>query len=234
MGGCAQGVWPHVFPACAGMFRRHKRRHQHASGFSPRARGCSSVACNAHPHPTVFPACAGMFLMFRWPGRGCRRFPRVRGDVPSPGHGVFDLSKFSPRARGCSAFDPSRVAQWTVFPACAGMFRLSRISAQPAHRFPRVRGDVPFDFWLVTWRLQFSPRARGCSPVTPTQAFDTKVFPACAGMFLNNHIGHMTIARFPRVRGDVPPTTLCRKPVKRFSPRARGCSGVLSAMPVVV
>ena len=32
--------------------------------------------------------------------------------------------------------------------------------------FPRVRGDVPIRSHLVTERVMFSPRARGCSPTT--------------------------------------------------------------------
>ena len=53
------------------------------------------------------------------------------------------------------------------------------------------------------------------------------VFPACAGMFLEekkiNHSQH----RFPRVRGDVPKSPSQSPQHLKFSPRARGCSVVV-------
>ena len=73
--------------------------------------------------PNVFPACAGMFLdtFTRPPGR--LSFPRVRGDVPIAAKQSLSKRKFSPRARGCSAFAVRQRHPLPVFPACAGMFR---------------------------------------------------------------------------------------------------------------
>ena len=51
-----------------------------------------------------------------------------------------------------------------------------------------------------------------------------KVFPACAGMFRRIHVQNCAVVRFPRVRGDVPPTMLPNQTLRVFSPRARGCS----------
>ena len=91
----------------------------------------------------VFPAYAGMFRNRLHAARVLEGFPRIRGDVPLPGGAWFLNRKFSPHTRGCSASNGENKNLATVFPAYAGMFRLSRISAQPAHRFPRIRGDVP-------------------------------------------------------------------------------------------
>ena len=84
------------------------------------------------------------------------------------------------------------------------MFRLSRISRKLPRRFPRVRGDVP-----------------GHS-VKGFQA--SRVFPACAGMFLDPTNLGVESFRFPRVRGDVPHTGDHAGITTEFSPRARGCS----------
>ena len=43
-----------------------------------------------------------MFRVPNLPKRYCRRFPRVRGDVPLNEKQRRNVIKFSPRARGCS------------------------------------------------------------------------------------------------------------------------------------
>ena len=133
-----------VFPACAGMFRHHqggdRRPHRFPrvrgdvpsrivvtvspSLFSPRARGCSEAAQGLSEPFDVFPACAGMFLEARTNDAGHRSFPRVRGDVPDPGYDLRGAAQFSPRARGCSSYPAWQRNNATVFPACAGMFRI--------------------------------------------------------------------------------------------------------------
>ena len=172
-----------VFPACAGMFRLHiddleawvrfprvrgdvptmRGGYFQQDVFSPRARGCSfSHSLQLFLHE-VFPACAGMFLINGSSVVWLMSFPRVRGDVPSPPCGSSALSRFSPRARGCSRpFWAGKLAE-NVFPACAGMFPLSYADEYPHLGFPRVRGDVPASSGTHHPSGSFSPRARGCS-----------------------------------------------------------------------
>ena len=132
-----------------------------------------------------------------------RRFPRIRGDVPGKADRIADAEKFSPHTRGCSVREivegaMSSVSPHTrgcsvayfygihpgrVFPAYAGMFRLSRVSLLLSASFPRIRGDVPRTPEHPAPQRPFSPHTRGCSAsgrhVSP---FDL-VFPAYAGMF---------------------------------------------------
>ena len=213
-----------VFPACAGMFllcpttttwaRSFPRVRgdvppSHAVllcalGFSPRARGCSSPTVRVQDSRTVFPACAGMFHPARPTGTWGMSFPRVRGDVPKTPSARPSRSTFSPRARGCSACGDTIILWVIVFPACAGMFLLFLIYSSSRSRFPRVRGDVPeWNFFsdISDW---FSPRARGCSPVSPALVRCGGVFPACAGMFPVLPAVLSFSGGFPRVRGDVP------------------------------
>ena len=137
----------YVFPACAGMFLARPDATDVLIAFSPRARGCSSEKKDHSPSRGVFPACAGMFLtgvageLF---GHG---FPRVRGDVPRVPPDSTLSTAFSPRARGCSYIPPLGRLYTTVFPACAGMFRLSNPIVVNRVGFPRVRGDVPCLVW---------------------------------------------------------------------------------------
>ena len=92
--------------------------------------------------------------------------------------------------------------------------------------FPRVRGDVPNRSSSSASLIEFSPRARGCSFVAFGYHIAEKVFPACAGMFLPATQNTIRLSGFPRVRGDVPQGVPGTKDLKRFSPRARGCSHI--------
>ena len=172
--------------------------------FSPRARGCSRPGHHINPDRGVFPACAGMFPARFTGGESVKRFPRVRGDVPTFSLSVLLPRRFSPRARGCSRLYICTRLCAPVFPACAGMFRIHSFLRCGFLGFPRVRGDVPFT----------------AGEVLNGQA----VFPACAGMFPCHQEPPQPSNRFPRVRGDVPSSGrvgFCRV---TFSPRARGCS----------
>ena len=152
-----------VFPACAGMFPIERLQPFFHHGFprvrgdvpwgdcsgaisalfSPRARGCSFDFPINLATIEVFPACAGMFRVRRRGNRPRRRFPRVRGDVPTHRATARGRCRFSPRARGCSHHTRNQTCYINVFPACAGMFRIRRRTYHPRRGFPRVRGDVP-------------------------------------------------------------------------------------------
>ena len=93
---------------------------------------------------------------------------------------------FSPRMRGCS-YEGLRIDDpEAVFPAYAGMFRVSSMMWGTCRSFPRVCGDVPGDARLHDVDLEFSPRMRGCSETTCFNCFSLAVFPAYAGMFRDN------------------------------------------------
>ena len=192
--------------------------------FSPRARGCSSNTTATASHAHVFPACAGMFRNAPYGRQKGKSFPRVRGDVPTRADGQIAITTFSPRARGCSCYPKIRSSSRNVFPACAGMFRGFTCTLISKSSFPRVRGDVPQINNNINCKKQFSPRARGCSGVQRHHWASRRVFPACAGMFLRTMATFEKMNRFPRVRGDVPPSLSRPCRVFRFSPRARGCS----------
>ena len=213
-----------VFPACAGMFLavdayavaaegfprvrgdvpQTQSGHEAQSPFSPRARGCSQIDLNR--------------------AMEIQGFPRVRGDVPQQKPLKTWVSKFSPRARGCSHRAETLSSQITVFPACAGMFRVLLISRSCFTCFPRVRGDVPQKLPSSRLKKVFSPRARGCSGYPTRLGAAGTVFPACAGMFLWSPWPLKIASSFPRVRGDVPKSYPSYPRALPFSPRARGCS----------
>ena len=110
-------------------------------------------------------------------------FPRVCGDVPSPAAMVVWTPKFSPRMRGCSGRRASGRRPQAVFPAYAGMFRITPGTSSGSVSFPRVCGDVPQVIRVGPGASMFSPRMRGCSDPDQTHGPPTNVFPAYAGMF---------------------------------------------------
>ena len=131
--------------------------------FSPRVRGCSSDPTRVCSHSGVFPACAGMFLLHEKIIHQNYSFPRVCGDVPSGAKTEKEFAQFSPRVRGCSVAHARAASLLSVFPACAGMFRIE-LTGQPIFSgFPRVCGDVPCVPSLSNSIVVFSPRVRGCS-----------------------------------------------------------------------
>ena len=87
-----------------------------------------------------------------------------------------------------------------------------------------MRGDVPRPYIYGKRGHEFSPRARGCSDRPHAQRLALRVFPACAGMFLDHATRGLAAVGFPRVRGDVPSGDSGAESGTSFSPRARGCS----------
>ena len=213
-----------VFPAYAGMFpfsmankagrsrfpriRGDVPHSNCASGvgdtFSPHTRGCSQQPYARSGGAQVFPAYAGMFRR-PWPPPTClRRFPRIRGDVPSPPGSVTAPARFSPHTRGCSRLRHPGSGVCGVFPAYAGMFPCVAYPRCMPQSFPRIRGDVPSCSSGRRCRLWFSPHTRGCS---------ARQQPTCS-----------TVACFPRIRGDVPVRPQILNNPEAFSPHTRGCS----------
>ena len=173
-------------------------------GFSPHTRGCSGNELTQVMGSLVFPAYAGMFLGF---GR-----PQAN---PNP---------FSPHTRGCSGGYPPNSCRTAVFPAYAGMFRYARPHGYLAHRFPRIRGDVPQVRALIGGNPTFSPHTRGCSALAAARGPLMQVFPAYAGMFRRKPNPKIPSWCFPRIRGDVPLIAGNFPRVHTFSPHTRGCS----------
>ena len=111
----------------------------------------------------VFPAHAGMFRLLNLGGISIMCFPRARGDVPQYVTSSRLRKRFSPRTRGCSAYEVFHCKSNCVFPAHAGMFPKTHHWFWLPARFPRARGDVPKGVTASTRLIKFSPRTRGCS-----------------------------------------------------------------------
>ena len=190
--------------------------------FPPRARGWTDHEVGIDQYLPVSPASAGMDLR-----RGCgaarmSRFPRERGDGP-PRMWRWTLPvSFPPRARGWTANSAANTVRGTVSPASAGMDPYAPSLLYPARRFPRERGDGPWRRSSASPEWGFPPRARGWTSRSPARILPKVVSPASAGMDHGGVIAESIDTRFPRERGDGPPSRTPPAGRFRFPPRARG------------
>ena len=58
------------------------------------------------------------------------------------------------------------------------MFRTEKVMVLSFMGFPRVSGDVPDLHGYGVFRVEFSPRERGCSATRDSEAHTLYVFPA--------------------------------------------------------
>ena len=137
---------------------------------------------------------------------------------------AVEIRVFSPRTRGCSGLWLITLQLQPVFPAHAGMFRITPALFMGTCGFPRARGDVPPVKLAHNDFPMFSPRTRGCSELRAENYPVDAVFPAHAGMFRFRNGKPQPPRRFPRARGDVPSIWGVGEGVTLFSPRTRGCS----------
>ena len=195
------------FPRIRGDVPSYKMQEFFGKKFSPHTRGCSHSLVSCAISIEVFPAYAGMFRKTPTQAVVIGGFPRIRGDVPPPPPRTKHHHMFSPHTRGCSGVRFEYIWLMNVFPAYAGMFLIRPQPQNQIASFPRIRGDVPdVKSGYPTWYV-FSPHTRGCSKLVVFALLCVCVFPAYAGMFPCICRRSPLLARFPRIRGDVPKRT---------------------------
>src|SRR5262249_10506148 len=110
---------------------------------SPRARGWTEHVERIGDRAVVFPACAGMDRRTKPTRRSGQCVLRVRGDGPVYFAVTASMLACSPRARGWTEILREADETGSVFPACAGMDRLTSPCSMTRASVPRVRGDGP-------------------------------------------------------------------------------------------
>ena len=70
---------------------------------------------------------------------------------------------FPPHTRGCTLIHVSSSSKHQVSPAHAGMYRHVSKCGGLDRRFPRTRGDVPYEFSKSHRAKWFPPHTRGCT-----------------------------------------------------------------------
>ena len=213
------------FPAHAGM-DRHTRGTRTGRGRFPRPRGDgpwgvgTALPADVVSPPTRgwtrarhhlgrrdlgFPAHAGMDLIRLQRVDPAPRFPRPRGDGPSCRYIMSPNFWVSPPTRGWTLPASVGCPPTFGFPAHAGMDP-ARARRPPApRRFPRPRGDGPWDRTIYQMRRKVSPPTRGWTRCDATGCGDAHGFPAHAGMDPWFTAEQAAEIGFPRPRGDGPP-----------------------------
>ena len=90
-----------------------------------------------------------------------------------------------------------------VFPAYAGVFLAARPCPRAGCSLPRIRGGVSFTQTVTIYDRQSSPHTRGCFCPSPLRAPSGHVFPAYAGVFLDDLDYGPGVLSLPRIRGGV-------------------------------
>ena len=129
-----------------------------------------------------FPAHAGMDRTLPPRPRRIWRFPRPRGDGPSPTASACAVASVSPPTRGWTLLLGDTALFGTGFPAHAGMDpgRI-RLGFTPSG-FPRPRGDGPVRVYEFDVPDSVSPPTRGWTHLVRAGHHRHKGFPAHAGM----------------------------------------------------
>ncbi len=190
--------------------------------FTPHARGSTCGSRLSPAAVTVYPACAGIDR--RLPVDLLRRvrLPRMRGDRPWKALSGNHKHTFTPHARGSTVPFPRRGRYKGVYPACAGIDLIFLAARRSSRRLPRMRGDRPMTT-IKTWYAQaFTPHARGSTALFCSLTIRTSVYPACAGIDLEEIFDLKRIQGLPRMRGDRPDAGGCNEYNDVFTPHARG------------
>ena len=153
------------------------------SQFTPHARGSTLILGGTTVLALVYPACAGIDPIIRARDAKIERLPRMRGDRPDDNgktsrHCHFIIS----HARGSTCNQPNSIAVSTVYPACAGIDRSTSARHIQRCRLPRMRGDRPMPEKVCLWLPEFTPHARGSTPIHHSAFSHVDVYPACAGI----------------------------------------------------
>ena len=190
--------------------------------FPPQARGWTLERLEAHRAAVVSPAGAGMD-----PTRGGTatmrgRFPRRRGDGPSPWSMKTQRSTFPPQARGWTPGSLFGLLAVRVSPAGAGMDPVVDPGLDGKGGFPRRRGDGPIHGCMNGGGGMFPPQARGWTVGVAHRVAVGGVSPAGAGMDPTAPPPQPTARSFPRRRGDGPSRFSAASVISAFPPQARG------------
>ena len=185
-------------------------------------RGWPAVACLDARAGEVFPAHAGMARSDSSYAGTAGSVPRACGDGPRRDTSGDCVDACSPRMRGWPAGDDRAQIARRVFPAHAGMARLSGLLRSPCSSVPRACGDGPPCREQPWSSRECSPRMRGW-PGRPFEAMShTVVFPAHAGMARFQHQCSRPDECVPRACGDGPAETSLLIAQQACSPRMRG------------
>ena len=155
---------------------------------------------------TVFPAWAGLY-------RGLLEKMSVHWSIPRMGGAVSGIPSsavqrfwYSPHGRGCIQPHGSAAKGCRVFPAWAGLYRVSEIRETASSCIPRMGGVVSRQGIERIPTIQDSPHVRGCIVRAHLQTPEPSGFPAWAGLYLRMPSVVRSRLGIPACAGVYPPS----------------------------
>ena len=146
----------------------------------------------------------------------------MRGDPPRTVSVAGSAFPSTPHARGSTAKAEAERKEAEVYPACAGIHPISPVLELEVNRLPRMRGDPPSRIHSAPPIQLSTPHARGSTAVAEAIKAVEDVYPACAGIHLNNKNYRKRLQGLPRMRGDPPFIIKVVLDVLVSTPHARG------------
>ncbi len=128
----------------------------------------------------------------------------MRGDRPFSRRTSSLTALFTPHAQGSTPKSAELPDGTDVYPACAGIDRLSIRTQLLGGCLPRMRGDRPQLVVILGLFAGFTPHARGSTPISERMASTIRVYPACAGIDRYEESYITVTVGLPRMRGDRP------------------------------
>ncbi|SQH27577.1 Domain of uncharacterised function (DUF2825) [Arcanobacterium haemolyticum] len=171
---------------------------------------------------SLFPAHAGVFpATIASPIVLCA-LPRTRGGISgSPGK-QGPTGPSSPHTRGYFQVRLYLGTPHALFPAHAGVFPIGTLATPVMVTLPRTRGGISTSRLRPPWIRTSSPHTRGYFLPFTQSLFTYALFPAHAGVFLDNPGKKDVSFALPRTRGGISPHRLCQAPRCSSSPHTRG------------
>ena len=139
-------------------------------------------------------------------------------------HGVTVSRGSSPRVRGTCRASIGSWHRHGIIPACAGNMCCSRRCCSCRWDHPRVCGEHRRGQVVEPQASGSSPRVRGTSYYTLSNAVGTGIIPACAGNIIPTHFAHNSARDHPRVCGEHSMAFDPKPAMVGSSPRVRGTS----------
>ena len=211
-------------PAHAGIDPKGESRSATPSGF-PRTRGDRPYVDAVNPHMLAVPphtrgstatakawaegrigspAHAGIDRVFVSARSSTEGFPRTRGDRPLKSQIRGTGFSVPPHTRGSTARSPARPNLEFGSPAHAGIDPGGSVGVGVGLGFPRTRGDRPRWPAPLMGSTGVPPHTRGSTLNSQGRGTFRSGSPAHAGIDLVAAFALLTLARFPRTRGDRP------------------------------
>ncbi len=211
-----------VYPRVCGGTRSCHFHFLTQAGLSPRVRGNRRCLRRRAGRSGSIPACAGEP---RWPGgvSGSRWvYPRVCGGTTGSANARGTACGLSPRVRGNPLSAAARIAPFGSIPACAGEPVEERRQRTPGKVYPRVCGGTPNRRFPPPIQRGLSPRVRGNRRSRIGASRILRSIPACAGEPRSGDTAFLPAMVYPRVCGGTPRPSGITHKTGGLSPRVRG------------